>query len=303
MDIQFIIAPIVGAIIGFVTNGIAIRMIFRPLYAKYLFGWKLPFTPGLIPKEKDRIAKSIGNAISVNLMNKDVLEKTLLSDDMFAKIEEAIDGFVWEQKKNPESLRVFLYQLLSKDEIDTIILNTKSDLVALLQKEIADPHLGDQVSHIVVEHAIAKVREGLLGLLGIDKFIGLIAIPAEILLAKNINEILANNSDRLIDDLLGKESDRLLSMKMCDIVSERTEQIEQFKAYALSVYKKIITDYLPRILDTLDISQMIENRIQEMDVKEVEKLIFQIMDKELKAIVWLGALLGFLMGFLNVMLA
>lgn len=51
METQLIIGPLVGAIIGLITNGIAIKMIFRPLYAKYLWGWKLPFTPGLIPKE------------------------------------------------------------------------------------------------------------------------------------------------------------------------------------------------------------------------------------------------------------
>ena len=43
-------------------------------------------------------------------------------------------------------------------------------------------------------------------------------------------------------------------------------------------------------------------RFYEMDVNETEKLIFQVMDKELKAIVWLGALLGMIMGCINVFL-
>ena len=34
---------------------------------------------------------------------------------------------------------------------------------------------------------------------------------------------------------------------------------------------------------------------------ETEKLIFQVMDKELKAIVWLGALLGMIMGSINLL--
>lgn len=29
-----------------------------------------------------------------------------------------------------------------------------------------------------------------------------------------------------------------------------------------------------------------------MDVNEIEKLIFQVMDKELKTIVWLGVVMG-----------
>ena len=39
-----------------------------------------------------------------------------------------------------------------------------------------------------------------------------------------------------------------------------------------------------------------------MDVNETEKLIFQVMDKELKAIVWLGALLGLVMGSVNILI-
>ncbi|MDE6927728.1 MAG: DUF445 domain-containing protein, partial [Muribaculaceae bacterium] len=46
---------------------------------------------------------------------------------------------------------------------------------------------------------------------------------------------------------------------------------------------------------------MIEQRINEMDVQQTEQLILQVMRKELKAIIWLGALLGFIMGCLNLL--
>lgn len=38
------------------------------------------------------------------------------------------------------------------------------------------------------------------------------------------------------------------------------------------------------------------NRINELDIEEGEKNIFAIMDKELRAIVWLGAFLGCAIG-------
>lgn len=37
-DLQYITAPILGGIIGYITNDIAIRMLFRPHTAKYIFG-------------------------------------------------------------------------------------------------------------------------------------------------------------------------------------------------------------------------------------------------------------------------
>ncbi len=54
MDVVLLILSmaIIGAIIGSATNFLAIKMIFRPYNALYLGKWKLPFTPGLIPKRR-----------------------------------------------------------------------------------------------------------------------------------------------------------------------------------------------------------------------------------------------------------
>ena len=89
LELSIIVAPLLGGVIGYITNDLAIRMLFRPHRAKYIFGVHIPFTPGIIPKEKVRIAEAIGGAIAENLMNKDVLERYLLSDEMIAKIRSA----------------------------------------------------------------------------------------------------------------------------------------------------------------------------------------------------------------------
>lgn len=73
-------------------------------------------------------------------------------------------------------------------------------------------------------------------------------------------------------------------------------------AFKESIYRTIINDHLPKILESIDISKIVRERINEMDVNETKNLIFQVMDKELKAIVWLGALLGLVMGSINIFL-
>lgn len=60
-----------------------------------------------------------------------------------------------------------------------------------------------------------------------------------------------------------------------------------------------IDEHFPKILDTINISKIVCDRINEMDVAETEKLILQVMNKEPKAIVWLGAGLGLIMGSIN----
>ena len=73
-EISYILAPALGGIIGYITNDIAIRMLFRPHKAKYIMGVHVPFTPGIIPKERGRIAEAIGGVISENLIKKEDLE-------------------------------------------------------------------------------------------------------------------------------------------------------------------------------------------------------------------------------------
>jgi len=52
-------------------------------------------------------------------------------------------------------------------------------------------------------------------------------------------------------------------------------------------------------MEKLNIAKIVEDKINGYNIKEFEDLLFSIMKKELNAIIWLGALLGFVMGFLN----
>ncbi|PZV13516.1 MAG: DUF445 domain-containing protein [Leptolyngbya sp.] len=71
----YVAPPVVGGIIGYFTNDIAIRMLFRPYTAKYFAGRKLPFTPGLIPRNQERLAKRISDTIMGSLLTPDELQK------------------------------------------------------------------------------------------------------------------------------------------------------------------------------------------------------------------------------------
>lgn len=71
----FVGPPLVGGVIGYFTNDIAIRMLFRPYQARYLGKWRLPFTPGLIPRNQERLAKRISNTIMGALLTPSELQK------------------------------------------------------------------------------------------------------------------------------------------------------------------------------------------------------------------------------------
>jgi len=78
----FSIPPIAGAVIGYVTNAIAIKMLFRPLKPIYIFRFKLPFTPGILPRQRERLAISIGAMVERELLTAEVLRSRLANLDV-----------------------------------------------------------------------------------------------------------------------------------------------------------------------------------------------------------------------------
>lgn len=322
--LSYIAAPFIGGVIGYITNDIAIRMLFRPHTAKYVFGVHVPFTPGIIPKEKSRIAEAIGSAISENLMNKEVLEKYLLSDKMVEKIRNSVIEFVNKQKVNHESIRAFLCHYLSEEEVQSIAASINENIAKETCTKLADPKVGETVAKVAMEHVekslsgdgakillagiggLAKGIGGIAGkLFGVDivgKILGLLRDPTERYLASNINTMLAENGEEIVCNMLGNEVNSFLDKKIASLLVGHDEQLSQLPDTVETIYRTVITEHLPHILDSIDISRIVTERINEMDMAETEKLIFLVMAKELKAIVWLGAALGTIMGSLNLIL-
>lgn len=71
----FVVPPMAGLVIGYFTNDIAIRMLFRPYREYRIAGIKVPFTPGLIPQNQPRLARKISDTIMGSLLTPEELHK------------------------------------------------------------------------------------------------------------------------------------------------------------------------------------------------------------------------------------
>ncbi len=75
--LPWILPPLLGAVIGYVTNRIAIKMLFRPLNPKRLFGVRIPLTPGVIPRNRYDLARTIARMVSEQLLSPQALREQL----------------------------------------------------------------------------------------------------------------------------------------------------------------------------------------------------------------------------------
>ncbi|MFO7887824.1 MAG: DUF445 family protein [Eubacteriales bacterium] len=79
------ILSIIGASIGYVTNVIAIKLLFRPVKPFKILGFKLQ---GVIPKRQTEISKSIGDTVENELLSIEELVESFLTEE---RIERLID--------------------------------------------------------------------------------------------------------------------------------------------------------------------------------------------------------------------
>ncbi len=90
----FLIPPIAGGIIGYFTNDLAINMLFRPYRAIYIGKQKLPFTPGLIPSNQERLAQKVSDTIMGSLLTPGELQKLAQRLLKLERLEAAIKWLV-----------------------------------------------------------------------------------------------------------------------------------------------------------------------------------------------------------------
>ncbi|MEN9279596.1 MAG: DUF445 family protein [Gloeomargarita sp. DG_1_4_bins_134] len=74
MSLTLILPPVLGTVIGYCTNDIAIRMLFRPYRPLYIGRYRVPFTPGLIPSNQGRLAGRVADTITRSLLTPEELQ-------------------------------------------------------------------------------------------------------------------------------------------------------------------------------------------------------------------------------------
>ena len=133
--IQFLIMVSVGTLIGWFTNYLAIKLLFRPYKEVNLLFFKIQ---GLIPKRRDEIAVNISEVIEKELISlDDIAEKFQNSEFNEEMIDELLDKIIGEKlqrsilEKNP-----LLKMLINDSMIEKIkkyfknaILENKEEII------------------------------------------------------------------------------------------------------------------------------------------------------------------------------
>lgn len=94
---EWIVSPLVGMFIGWITNVIAIEMLFLPREAKYFAGKRLPFTPGLIPLNKKSMISVAAEHTTSVVLDSVTSVKELENTEQFKLFNRILDSH-WATK-------------------------------------------------------------------------------------------------------------------------------------------------------------------------------------------------------------
>lgn len=368
----------IAAIIGGITNYLAIKMLFHPRKPIFIGKHKLPFTPGLIPKRKQQIAESLGRVVSEYLVTSEgivaSLQKAELKQKMVRGMNQWIDDLLEEDKTVSEFIEQWVGQTqwerwrqrillalqqwtsrgmdwlwnkkqLRDKKIKECIPGWNEEqkekwvdwavemILNAIQKELNSVN-GENLLRHLVEGFLEK-GGGWMGTLASifmdeEKLIRKIRIAAleqleqpdirrsvKMFLLKKADEVEEMKLDELVAKISGGETfpwleqraldllkweewgDRFLEKRVKQWIDPWQDTIRSHLPLLVDWLLNFASKHIHKILRAMNLPQMVEDQVSKFPVENVEEVVLSISGKEFKAITWLGAMLGGMIGLLQ----
>lgn len=294
MKILQIILPIaVGALIGYCTNYIAIKMLFLPRKEWRIGKHRVPFTPGVIPKNKTRLASAVGTAVSEKLLTEnDIVEsikKSGVKDDVVNRIAE----YVMQDSTSVKEIIAKAETKVDVSEATDRVSDALSEKILggfqkIDMKTVISDVAENSFSELLSNPLVAMLTNGN----ALDSVYEKIATA----IADYINE----HGKELLVPMVRQEMDGMLSASL----KSNLEQINVDEAYVRKLLENTVDRFIennaPKLIGYIKIKDIVEEKINQMDVKELEDLVMSVMKNELQAVVNLGAVIGAVIGIINI---
>lgn len=296
--IQIISGPAVGAVIGYFTNYIAVKMLFRPYKPVKIGNWTLPFTPGVIPRRKGDLARAIGSAIENNLLGGSDIRDMLAGPETCSAVANAVWSEIEKLLASGMSLSEIIDSFASEGKTAAITAAAAEKISLRAGEKLAGMDLGSTISEIAGEAVTRKVQSSMLGMFitpdTIRSFLG----P----LAQGINGYISSEGPAKISEFISSELTAVSAKPVGELVAFDDETKAAIIAKIASVYASFMAESAEKLTSNMKTGRIVEEKINAMDVADFEKLVMSVMKHELSAIVNLGAVIGLVIGIINIFL-
>jgi uncharacterized membrane protein YheB (UPF0754 family) len=340
-----ILVPIaLGAVIGYFTNDLAIRMLFRPRRPVFIGKWRLPFTPGIIPKNQSRIAKAVANAVSGRLFTSGDLIEQIKGSAAKEEIAGRLTDAVFGPDVTLRSLTAFAVPGVSAGSEPAVLPEAEEPPVSEPEPEDFSPFeetdgtgqetgdepakalpegktftgAADKVGAYVADLAVKKLNAADLHIVIEDMvWEGIQEYRKNPLIALFLNEAavdticdkvegalrsyMQDKGRDLLRDLVTQEARATADRPLCEIAEDVGLKRERVEKALNRTLDRFAEQFGASFSEKTDIAGIVQKKIEEMDAAQLEELVMSVMKKELQAVINLGALLGAVIGAINIL--
>ena len=293
--LHYIAGPLLGAVIGYCTNWIAVKMLFKPLEPIKVFGRTLPFTPGVIPKNRGRIAAACGKAVGETLLTEDDLKAAFIGQQTKEKVTDALYEKMTAEEFTEMTVEGIGIEVIGEEKLDDVKGTVSAYLIERISKVLSEFDYCSVITDVGGRFVREKLNNPMISMMLNDNVIASFAAPA----ADSIREYIAGEGREKISEISTKEIDNICGMNIGNTISSPDNK-ELIKTVIGEIYEKAVTKVIPLILHEINIGRIVEEKICSRDMKFVEELILSIMKNELDYVVRLGALIGLVIGTVNI---
>ncbi|MDR1248038.1 MAG: DUF445 family protein [Treponema sp.] len=279
----WLIPPLVGAVIGYITNAVAIKMLFRPLKEVRFLGVRLPFTPGILPRQRHKLAENIGAVVAQQLLTPEIVAERLRQEDVWESLKTIIAGYT-ERLFNRFSDVAAPFMDLAEREYPRI----SEAVIAFLNRP--------EIHRRLEIHGRVFLNSAILRLNPFQRFF---------LSAGQFENTLHDRMPEIIDDLIGQLEDiirdrqtqeRILRFLTTTLFAADNRRKDRFDSYLRDKVLGFAEEQGAAILRTIDIAALVSSRIDSLDMLQVEHIVLNVMANQLWWINIFGAILGALIG-------
>ena len=116
-----------------------------------------------------------------------------------------------------------------------------------------------------------------------------------------IKTMVLNEGFDYINPLVKEKVEALADESVLEISGHMEIDEQTLSCILTSICMSLVRGQLNNIMEKLDIKSIVEEKVKEMDVEQVEEMVMTVMKKELNTIVNLGALIGLILGLFNML--
>ena len=262
---EFLIPIVVGAVIGYITNWLAIKMLFRPHYEKRFLGMKVPFTPGLIPKEKSRIAKSVGNTVSEYLLSPEIIIKSVFKNGNDEKFKKWIEYNINKLKESKKSIKDLFIGIIGEERFNSLSNTIEEGITNFINSGIEDWKLKEDKNKLSIDNI--DELEG-------DKETLEEIIPDDIIIG--IKNYIQDHDQEIVHEIRNLFKEPSVQLKIKESI-ERIVTKNVSKLITTFISVEIITD---RIFKAME-DYIYNPRINEDTISIITIAIDKVLEKEI----------------------